>query len=145
MADWIPYSQALALSQQGTASGAPVACSECGNQFPPDQLIMLGQAMVCATCKPSTIQKMKESGQLLANQDYVIGNIGARIVARILDGIIIGAVNFIMVFPPIAKPSWLAGPTDLSLYPLREVPIDKALPPIKNNSCGDTLPVEEKS
>ncbi|MBN4074094.1 RDD family protein [bacterium AH-315-E10] len=98
MADWVPYSQALALAEQSASGASQVTCNECGKQFPADQVIMLGQSMVCAACKPNAIQKMKESGQLLGNQDYVIGGLGARFVARILDGIIVGVVNMILVF-----------------------------------------------
>jgi hypothetical protein len=41
-----------------------VTCTECGRSFPPDEVINLSGALVCATCKPMAVQKLKEGGRI---------------------------------------------------------------------------------
>ena len=70
MENWTPYSAVLGLPGQAAAApvsaptfGAPagnVACAECGQLFPPDQLVLLAGRSVCATCKPVAVQKLQE-------------------------------------------------------------------------------------
>lgn len=64
MTDWAPYSsvlplpsasQAAAVTRSGTAR-----CAECGQSFPPDQLISLGGRTICGGCKPVAVQKLQE-------------------------------------------------------------------------------------
>ncbi|MCI5150869.1 MAG: hypothetical protein D3916_16050, partial [Candidatus Electrothrix sp. MAN1_4] len=35
-------------------------CTNCGNSFPEDELIALEGQQICATCKPTILQKLKE-------------------------------------------------------------------------------------
>lgn len=64
--DWVPYSQVPA-SAAGTASrpatpggAGGTVCSQCGNVFPPDDLVTLGGRLVCGGCKPLVVQQMME-------------------------------------------------------------------------------------
>jgi hypothetical protein len=47
-------------AEAAPAAGALATCSECGNEFPPDDMIRHGNAYVCANCKPVFLQKLKE-------------------------------------------------------------------------------------
>jgi hypothetical protein len=65
MDNWKPYSAVLGLPATAAAS-APLAasgttvCAECGQSFPPDQLIPLAGRSVCSSCKPLAVQKLQE-------------------------------------------------------------------------------------
>lgn len=68
MADWQPYSEAFGASQPVATpalSRGGILCSECGRSFAPDEVIRLGNAYVCAACKPIATQKLREG---VANQ-----------------------------------------------------------------------------
>jgi hypothetical protein len=64
-----------------------VACSECRQPFPPDQLIAWGGRSVCAQCKPILIQRMQEgvassvagSGLTPMDPDQLVRSSGARV------------------------------------------------------------------
>jgi hypothetical protein len=64
MASWAPYSSVLPLP----SAAQPVAvtdsglarCAECGQTFPPDQMISLGGRTICGACKPVAVQKLQE-------------------------------------------------------------------------------------
>jgi hypothetical protein len=45
---------------EGVASAATRVCSECGKAFPASELIALGNAHVCAGCKPVALSKLSE-------------------------------------------------------------------------------------
>ncbi|WPD22692.1 MAG: hypothetical protein SD837_21215 [Candidatus Electrothrix scaldis] len=46
--------------QQPSQETEEAACTGCGNTFPEDELIELGGRLICATCKPVALQKLKE-------------------------------------------------------------------------------------
>ena len=75
MINWLPYREARpsALAHAGFSPGLPVAvasgpapgpgearCSQCGQIFPGDEVVRVGQYDVCAACKPVLIQKLRE-------------------------------------------------------------------------------------
>lgn len=76
-------------------------CSQCGRVFPESDVIRYGQASVCAECKPTFVQKLKEGVAIQsASMEYV--GFGLRFVAKFLDGIIgalIGTVVSYFVVP----------------------------------------------
>jgi uncharacterized RDD family membrane protein YckC len=73
-------------------------CDECGRSFPVDEMVRYGESMICATCKPLFFQKLKQ-GSLALTVHYA--GFWIRLVAKIIDGIIVGMVN--MVFSLIAS------------------------------------------
>jgi uncharacterized membrane protein len=72
MATWLPLSQLsaatapepppiLAPDSSGTLPGSGFArCSECGQAFPEDQLVVLRGSPVCGPCKPVWLQRLQE-------------------------------------------------------------------------------------
>lgn len=71
MPDWLPCRQALAAPAPPVLpSSPPVAplafqpkqaiCAECGQYFPPDELVTLNKTLVCARCKPLFLQRLAE-------------------------------------------------------------------------------------
>jgi uncharacterized RDD family membrane protein YckC len=107
MTDWQPYSQIRAgiaapqprLTVAGTgpaptgAAATLQACSQCGTVLPSENLIPLGGSLVCAACKPLYMQKMRE-GLPGASSGGAMNYAGfwIRLVAKMVDGLILGAV-----------------------------------------------------
>lgn len=72
MPDWAPYGEILPQPTQAPPTPGPASstgsfrpgveqtCSECGRQFPADELITLNKTLVCAQCKPLYLQRMAE-------------------------------------------------------------------------------------
>jgi hypothetical protein len=66
MATWLPYGQTVNPVSAGEATNAPSAiagsiiCGECGRAFAADQVIKIGNRYICAACKPTVVQKMRE-------------------------------------------------------------------------------------
>jgi formylmethanofuran dehydrogenase subunit E len=60
MEGWLPYSK---VHPDGSDPGLPQGfekCSECGQVFPSDQVILLAGRSVCGACKPLAVQKLQE-------------------------------------------------------------------------------------
>ncbi len=64
-------------------------CSECGREFGEDALIVFGDSMVCAECKPFFVQKLKEGVNVAG--ELVYAGFWIRVGAKIIDWVI-GAV-----------------------------------------------------
>lgn len=72
-------------------------CSECGRPFPSSQLVSMGNASVCAQCKPVFLQRIREGGQTLGVRRYA--GFWIRFVARVIDAVILGVVGVIINIP----------------------------------------------
>jgi uncharacterized RDD family membrane protein YckC len=61
MANWQPAStvKPMAMAPVGVG-GEEAVCAECGGIFPINDTIRVGNARVCANCKPKFVQKMRE-------------------------------------------------------------------------------------
>src|SRR5262249_14587715 len=103
MANWQPHSavrgvktepQPMPAVPTGVGTGF---CSECGKPFPNDQLLNLGNASVCAQCKPIYLQRVREGGQGIGARHY--GGFWIRFVAWLIDAIIVGVVGMIIRIP----------------------------------------------
>lgn len=75
------------------ASGSPTGtCEVCKGQFPQSQMIRFGTTQVCSTCKPSYVQMLAmglgRTGELRYAGFWI------RFGAKIIDGIILGLINF---------------------------------------------------
>lgn len=63
MGEWRPYSEMHHPPVPDTPQPAVsenIVCSQCGQNFAPDQVIKLGGGYVCAACKPVATQKLCE-------------------------------------------------------------------------------------
>lgn len=103
MANWQAYGQVKGAAPTGAAvPAAPVAgvvvCSQCGRAFAQDEVIRYGELWVCAACKPTFFQRLKEGAQLSSGLEYA--GFWIRFGAKFIDGLIMGAavVLPIMIF-----------------------------------------------
>jgi len=129
MANWLPYEQvkpaavaaplatlptgtagaaasaesALPPIANATATGPEVVCAQCNRIFPKEETIQYGGSYVCATCKPSFVQKVKE-GVSLEAMSYA--GFWIRLAAKFIDGLVFMVVAipyFIYVFGTAIK------------------------------------------
>lgn len=104
MANWGPYRETPAGAQAASAMSPPAAaassageavCAECGKIFPITETIRYGSAYVCAGCKPVFLQKLAEGAQVNTGELHY-ARVLTRFGALILDGLILGGVNFML-------------------------------------------------
>jgi uncharacterized RDD family membrane protein YckC len=74
-----------------------VGCVECGRAFSPDQVLVIGNALVCAECKPAYLQRLRESGKGFRVLEYA--GFWIRFTAWIIDITILAVVWFILATP----------------------------------------------
>jgi uncharacterized RDD family membrane protein YckC len=112
------------------APAAPVAvmtqvCGECGKPFWLGDLVPIGPAYICAACKPIFLQRLREGGgQALGALHYA--GFWIRLVARVIDGVLLTIVRFAVllplgltssVFPTAGTPTQnLAGPLRVAAF-----------------------------
>jgi uncharacterized RDD family membrane protein YckC len=104
MANWQPHSAVRGASKPVPipAAAVPIAaetrfCSECGRPFPANEMVTIGAATICAQCKPLYMQRVREGGQPIGVRRYA--GFWIRFVARVIDGIILVVVGFIINLP----------------------------------------------
>ncbi len=103
MPNWQPHGAARGVRMAPAPMPAvPIAagtgfCSECGRPFPTNQLVMIGNATVCAQCKPVYLQRVREGGQAIGARRYA--GFWIRFVARLLDAVVLGVVLTIIMVP----------------------------------------------
>lgn len=103
MSNWQPHSIARGVRVAPAPMPAvPLApgmsfCSECGRPFPPDQLVAIGNAAVCAQCKPVFLQRVREGGQAIGARRYA--GFWIRFVARMIDFVILAIAMSILTIP----------------------------------------------
>lgn len=97
MEDWKSYGELMGLSGSTTRTESALqgVCSECGQAFPVDDLIIYGNARVCAQCKPLFVQKIKEG--VKPQMGFVYAGFWLRLGAKIIDWMIMSGVNFIVM------------------------------------------------
>jgi uncharacterized RDD family membrane protein YckC len=74
-----------------------VVCSQCGRSFPGDQVVSYEGRAICAACKPMFVQKLREGASLPAVLAY--GGFWIRFLAKLIDGIILGIVQWVVMMP----------------------------------------------
>lgn len=72
--------------------GDSAFCTECGRTFPTTDLVRIGNSLVCANCKPIYAQRLREGAAVTGAVQY--GGFWRRFWALLLDGLILGVVNF---------------------------------------------------
>jgi len=102
MANWQPHGAVRGPKPAPPMPAVPIGadssfCSECGRPFPSDQLVALGNASVCAQCKPVYLQRVREGGQAVGARRYA--GFWIRFVAIIIDAVILGVVETIINIP----------------------------------------------
>jgi len=104
MSNWQPHSAVRGPSKPVPipAAAFPVTtetrfCSECGRPFPAHEMVTFGSATICAQCKPLYMQHVHEGGQPVGVRRYA--GFWIRFVARVIDGIILVVVGFIINLP----------------------------------------------
>jgi len=104
MANWQPHSAVRGPAKPIPipAAAVPIAgetrfCSECGRPYAAHEMVTIGTATVCAQCKPLYMQRAREGGQPIGFRRYA--GFWIRFVARIIDGIILAVVGFIINLP----------------------------------------------
>ena len=100
MSDWMEYGKiggGSTVPPGVTASSGKAFCSECGKAFSLDEMIRYGNSWVCASCKPVFVQKLKEGVAVSGMMHYA--GFWIRFGAIIIDGIILGIVNFLISIP----------------------------------------------
>lgn len=92
------------------AEAPPTAvCSQCGRSFPQDQVLSYEDHVICAACKPLFVQKLREGAALPTLLQY--GGFWIRFVAKFIDNIIMGIVNWAVMIPisMVAAPAMMQG------------------------------------
>ncbi|HXC97807.1 MAG TPA: RDD family protein [Verrucomicrobiae bacterium] len=100
MATWQAYGQVrpggLRISSGAVVEGIgeeEAICAECGQMFPISDTIKIGEARVCANCKPIFVQKMREGVNVRVEGRLNYAGFWVRFAAVFLDGLILKAVN----------------------------------------------------
>ncbi len=70
------------------------SCSICHTSYHESDLITFGESKICAKCKPAFFQQLKEGATLPIEMSYA--TLGRRLGARIIDGILLYAINIVM-------------------------------------------------
>jgi uncharacterized RDD family membrane protein YckC/DNA-directed RNA polymerase subunit RPC12/RpoP len=101
MAEWTPFQKTtLAASQPGAVSTVGTAthtCVECGKPFPTGEMLQYENSWVCPNCKPIFFQRIKEG--VATKGQLKLATIGRRFVAVLCDGLLIGFIGLILLFP----------------------------------------------
>lgn len=111
---WITYGQlqgdAAPISPEATPSpgggiapqAAPVEpgramaiCGECGRSFPSQEMLRFGDKLVCAACKPVYVQKLREG---IATGELEYAGFWIRVGAKLIDSLIIGIIDLVIMF-----------------------------------------------
>lgn len=91
-----PPSAASLSPAAPTAEPSASRCSECGGDFPPDDLIRFDNAHICAACKPLFTQKLREGVRVQSTM--IFAGFWIRFGAKFIDMLIITVVSLIIGF-----------------------------------------------
>ncbi|OQY58109.1 MAG: hypothetical protein B6245_13535 [Desulfobacteraceae bacterium 4572_88] len=104
MSDWEPYGKVRkhspVMKNEPEEDAANVSgelhCSECGGEFPSDDMIHYGDSWICAECKPAFVQKIREG--VTPNGAVEYGKFWTRFGAKLIDNILLGIINALIAF-----------------------------------------------
>lgn len=105
MANWVPYGQlapapsgAVAMPQTASTSGAATddtaICAVSGNRYPKREMIQYEGQWVSAEHRDTFFQRIREG--VLPPQDFLYGGFWIRLVAKIIDRLILMAVGWVL-------------------------------------------------
>lgn len=72
-------------------------CSQCGRAFPHDQVVTFDNQVICASCKPVFVQRLKEGAELPGVMTY--GGFWIRCGAKVIDWLILALLQYAIVIP----------------------------------------------
>jgi uncharacterized RDD family membrane protein YckC len=102
MKDWQPYRE-VAPSEAPLHVPPPIEdsrfCNSCGNRFPASELAMFGDSAVCINCKPAYVQRLAQGMASTTPQRFEYGGFWVRVVAALIDGIILSIVRYAITIP----------------------------------------------
>jgi uncharacterized RDD family membrane protein YckC len=88
--DWKP------LGEAGVLAAGVARCVECGQTFPPSEMLAYEGVWVCPNCKPVFFQKVKEGIDPRGGMEYA--GFWIRFVAKFVDGVIVGVPGYALQF-----------------------------------------------
>lgn len=98
LANWVPYRDLVWADTPAIAMELRRRCGECGQELPEAEMVRLGSAWTCETCKPLLLQRWSERGAPAAGLAYA--GVWARFVATMLDGLLL-AIAYHAVYVPV--------------------------------------------
>jgi uncharacterized RDD family membrane protein YckC len=93
-----PAAPPLAAPVVGSDAGEIRYCAECGRPYPASQLVAIGPAAICGTCKPVYLQRLREGGAKPVGAMRYAG-FWVRFAARLIDGILLNVAFLIVRIP----------------------------------------------
>lgn len=90
-AAWHPSS----IPPAAGATAATARCAECGRDFSQEEMIHYGNRWVCAACKPTFVQKLKEGVEVVASMQYA--GFWIRFAAKFIDGLVMAIPVLLVV------------------------------------------------
>ena len=84
------------LGEAGVLAAGVARCVECGQTFPPSEMLAYGGVWVCPNCKPVFFQKVKEGIDPRGEMEYA--GFWIRFVAKFVDGVIVGVPGYALQF-----------------------------------------------
>jgi len=88
LVDPAPFAPAPAAAPAASATGTNVVCAQCGGIFPRESTIQYGSSYVCAACKPTFVQKLKE-GVPTGSESLTYAGFWIRFCAKFVDGLVL--------------------------------------------------------
>ncbi len=103
LAEWQPWASIRPLVPTADPVGPPVTvagrrfCAECGRDYPIEELAAFGNAYICATCKPTFAQKLREG--ITTGRVYAYGGFWIRFLAVVVDSLIMWVASLFYTAP----------------------------------------------
>lgn len=82
-------------------------CARCTAPYPVALLAAWGQATVCAYCKPRHVAELREGAAAIGSSTYA--SWGTRFAARMIDGVVLTVINFVIQLPMLGVAAVNAG------------------------------------
>lgn len=95
LTDWKPYREVAPATALATQEG-DAACSECGRTFPKSEMIQYEGSWICANCKPSFFQRLREGITPIGQVTYA--GFWIRLLAKFVDGIALQVAGLALRF-----------------------------------------------
>lgn len=72
-------------------------CSQCGLSYPGNEMVAIGSAVVCANCKDTYVQRLREGVHAGAAVPRQFAGFWIRFIAILIDGVILWIAQMILV------------------------------------------------